>query len=88
MLSYELILILSAFGFMWSEVLTREEMIFGWVGDLLSNLPTWMHKPLYSCAICVTGFWALSCLLYAGIDLPVIHATLSMLLTKIFLRYA
>lgn len=89
MIDYQFILICSAFGFVWSEVLTREGMIFGEVGDLLSRLPEYMKKPLYSCAMCVTGFWTLSAsiAIYGNDTMTIISPILSILLTKALVRY-
>ena len=114
MLDYELIVFFGVGGYMWSEVLTREGMIFGWWPALVQKLTRgecigrneyleleykrkqirWAEKPLYECAICVTGFhFALFCssAIYHGrMDLMVVvfHLLLAMLLTKILLRYA
>ena len=95
MINYELVLIFAASGFLWSEVLTQEGMILGWVGDVInetftSRLGLYMKKPLYSCAICVTGFWSLliSLLIFKFFPVALLYSILSMTLTKIFLRYA
>ena len=108
MINYELILVCSAAGFMWAEVLTQEGMMFGFVpamivkimniecigrdqiGIPIYNRPLLraLQKPLFSCAICVTGFWTLAILLIIGYETPLIYSLLSMLTTKILIRYA
>lgn len=94
MIDYEFILFFGVAGYMWSEVLTREGMIFGWFPKWMHDLPNWLKKPAYACAICVTGF---HCTVNYIIELHqgemalsgfLIHPLLAMLLTKILLRYA
>lgn len=98
MLDYELILLFGAAGYMWSEVLTREGMIFGWVPGVVRQVIKQGHpleKPLFSCAVCITGFWVtLTGFLYASssgaftLVNALEYALMSMLVSKILLRYA
>lgn len=96
MIDYELIFFLSACGYVWAEILTREGMILGWVPRLYKSVgfPEWALKPLYACAVCVTGFWSLlflSASLYRGHMEPVaalFTLVAAILITKILTRYA
>lgn len=114
MIKYELIVSIAAMGYLWSQVLTRDGMLFGWFPQMVkkilftevigrdehlnfvykNQLLKPLEKPLYACAVCVTGFWGTLFGAwqwyegsFAAIDV-ILTSVLAMTLTKILTRYA
>lgn len=47
-------------GYVFTNILENEGMIFGWYNKLIMRLPMWLYKPLGGCSLCFTGqlaFW-------------------------------
>lgn len=47
------------FAYIFVNVYTQPEMIFGWYYNLIEKLPTWLAKPLGLCDLCMSGQLAL-----------------------------
>lgn len=96
MINYEFIVVLAltwgAFAHLWSGILTQPGEMFDWWAELWSG--TALEKPLFSCSICVAGFWlhmamAVSCFVDASLALNFLIAGIfSMLFVKLLNRYA
>lgn len=50
----EMILI-AIFAFVFCNILTDPDMIFGWYYNLIQKLPKWLSKPLGACEYCFVG---------------------------------
>jgi hypothetical protein len=51
-------------AFVYTEILTEQGMILNWLHSIITKLPATLHKPLISCAYCVSGQMALWLFLY------------------------
>lgn len=54
---------IGSFAWVFVNVYTQPDMIFGWYYRILEKLPTWLAKPIGLCDICLSGQLALWILL-------------------------
>ena len=57
-------ILLGIAAWVYSMVLLKEGMIFGWLGKLILRLPEWLSEPLGGCEYCVAGQFGLWYYLY------------------------
>lgn len=60
-------------AWVFSMILSDEEMIMGWYFKLIRKLPAWLNKPLGMCEYCIAGqlsMWYYLIYYFRNYDLP------------------